>query len=216
MKLGNERRLRRSMVRKQIANRGIADQNVLDAMADVPRACFVPDNQKHLAYADRPLPIGLDQTISQPYIVALMAEHARLSDTSRVLEVGTGSGYAAAVFARIASHVWTIERLDQLAREAEQRFVDLGISNVTTIVGDGALGFPNAAPFDAIIVAAAAPNAPLPLLEQLADGGRLVIPVGDRAFQDLIVVECTADGYREQAAGSCRFVPLVSPEAFDA
>lgn len=216
MILGSERRLRRSMVRTQLAGRGIADQNVLDAMANVPRECFLPDEQRHLAYADRPLPIGLDQTISQPYIVALMAEQARLAPSSRVLEVGTGSGYAAAVFARIAHHVWTIERLDQLAQEAKQRFVDLSIDNVTTVVGDGALGYPDAAPFDAIIVAAAAPNAPLPLLEQLDDGGLLVIPVGDRAFQDLQVIERTAGGYREHAAGSCRFVPLVSPEAFGA
>ncbi len=182
------------MVRKQIANRGITDRRVLAAMASIPRDRFVPDDQKHLAYADRPLPIGQNQTISQPYIVALMAEQAGLNRQSRVLEIGTGSGYAAAVFARIARHVWTIERLSDLADEASQRFITLGSDNITTVVGDGAT--------------------PTPLRDQLAVGGSLVIPVGDRAFQDLLVIRRTASGYTEHSAGACRFVPLVSPEAF--
>ncbi len=211
----SERQNRRSMVRKQIANRGVADRRVLGAMASVPRERFVPDDQRHLAYADQPLPIGQGQTISQPYIVALMAEQAGLNRRSRVLEIGTGSGYAAAVFARIATHVWTIERLSSLAEDADERFAELGLDNITTIVGDGAIGFPDAAPYDAIIVAAAAPYTPTQLRDQLAVGGNLVIPVGDRAFQDLCVIKRTAGGYAEHSAGACRFVPLVSPEAFD-
>ena len=212
---GSERQERRSMVRKQIARRGIADRRVLGAMAHVPRERFVPDDQKHLAYADQPLPIGQNQTISQPYIVALMAERAGLSRHSSVLEIGTGSGYAAAVFARIAKHVWTVERLSALAEEASHRFVELGLDNITIIMGDGAIGYPEAAPYDAIIVAAAAPRTPKTLLDQLAMDGSLVIPVGDRAYQDLCVIRRTAAGYVEDSAGACRFVPLVSPEAFD-
>jgi protein-L-isoaspartate(D-aspartate) O-methyltransferase len=203
------------MVRKQIANRGITDRRVLGAMAFVPRHRFVPDDQKHLAYADKPLPIGLNQTISQPYIVALMAEQANITRRSKVLEIGTGSGYAAAVFARIAKHVWTIERLRALADDARRRFVELSLDNITTIVGDGVAGFPDAAPYDAIIVAAAAPHTPTELREQLAIGGSLVIPVGDRAFQDLCVIRRTKAGYTEHSAGAVRFVPLVSPGAFD-
>lgn len=203
------------MVRKQIANRGIADRRVLCAMAHVPRERFVPNDQKHLAYADQPLPIGHDQTISQPYIVALMAEQARLNRHSRVLEIGTGCGYAAAVFARIAKHVWTIERLRALAESARRHFVELDITNITTVVGDGAVGHPDAAPFDAIIVAAASPRVPEQLRSQLAVGGNLVIPVGNRAFQDLRIVTRTAGGCVERSAGACRFVPLVSPEAFN-
>jgi protein-L-isoaspartate(D-aspartate) O-methyltransferase len=202
------------MVKKQIARRGVSDRRVLGAMDSVPREQFVPEEQQHLAYADQPLPIGQGQTISQPYIVALMAEHARLTRRSKVLEIGTGSGYAAAVFAKIADHVWTVERLPELAESAELRFAGLGIDNITTIVGDGAVGYPAAAPFDAIIVAAAAPTPPKPLLEQLAVGGILVIPVGDRSFQDLAIIEREEHEYTERSAGSCRFVPLISPEAF--
>ena len=211
----SERYERRSMVRKQIANRGITDRRVLGAMAQVPREQFVPDDQRHLAYADKPLPIGFDQTISQPYIVALMAEQACLNRHSRVLEIGTGSGYAAAVFARIARHVWTIERLKTLADDASHRFVELGIDNITTIVRDGAVGYPDAAPYDAIIVAAAAPHTPARLRAQLAAEGSLIIPVGDRTYQDLCVIRRTDDGFAEHSAGACRFVPLVSPEAFN-
>ncbi len=202
------------MVTKQIARRGISDRRVLGAMGSVPRENFIPEEQLHLAYADQPLPIGLGQTISQPYIVALMAERARITRRSKVLEIGTGSGYAAAVFAKIADHVWTVERLRELAEGAEQRFQDLKIDNITTVVDDGASGYPASAPFDAIIVAAAAPSAPKQLLDQLAVGGHLVIPVGDRSFQDLSVFERTSHGYDERSAGSCRFVPLISPEAF--
>jgi protein-L-isoaspartate(D-aspartate) O-methyltransferase len=143
-----------------------------------------------------------------------MAELAQITRRSRVLEIGTGSGYAAAVFAKIAAHVWTVERIGELAETAKSRFRDLAIDNITTVVGDGAEGYQAAAPFDAIVVSAAAPSAPSPLLAQLAVGGHLVIPVGDRSYQDLSIVEHTAQGFAERSAGTCRFVPLISPEAF--
>jgi protein-L-isoaspartate(D-aspartate) O-methyltransferase len=169
---------------------------------------------QHLAYADQPLPIGCDQTISQPYIVALMTTLASLNRQSNVLEVGTGTGYHTAVLARIAEWVWSVERIEELSHQAGKRLTDLGIGNVTLLVGDGARGYPEAAPYDAIVVAAAAPEPPQPLLEQLALGGRLVIPIGDRAVQVLYSVERTPNGYRNHTSGSCRFVPLVSPHAF--
>jgi protein-L-isoaspartate(D-aspartate) O-methyltransferase len=183
-------------------------------MASVPRGHFVPHDLKHLAYSDQPLPIGCEQTISQPYIVALMTEEAHITRHSNVLEVGTGTGYHTAVIANIARHVWTVERIPQLSHEAHLRLEEIGVDNVTLLIGDGAQGDLAAAPFDAIIVAAAAPNSPKPLLDQLAIGGRLVIPVGDRAIQTLYSIERTSDGLVNHTAGSCRFVPLVSPQAF--
>jgi protein-L-isoaspartate(D-aspartate) O-methyltransferase len=202
------------MVRRQIADRGIKNRRVLAAMAAIPREQFVPADLGHLAYADQPLPIGYDQTISQPYIVALMTDEAHLSRRSKVLEVGTGSGYHTAILAKIARHVWSVERIASLSGQADHRLRQLNIDNATLIVGDGALGFPSAAPYDAIVVAAAAPHSPMPLLKQLAMGGHLVIPVGDRTLQMLYSVERTPDGYLDHSAGSCRFVPLVSPDAF--
>ena len=210
------RRERRRMVHKDLAGRGISDKRTLAAMAAVPRELFVPQDLKHLAYADQPLPIGCDQTISQPYIVALMTELAHLTRRCRVLEIGTGSGYQTAILAKIVDHVWSIERLAQLSREAEQRLRGMNIGNVTLLIGDGAQGHPDCAPYDAIIVTAAAPESPRPLLEQLAVGGHLVIPLGDRAVQVLYSVERTATGFVDRTAGSCRFVPLVSPQAFEA
>jgi protein-L-isoaspartate(D-aspartate) O-methyltransferase len=183
-------------------------------MAAVPREHFVPRDLKHLAYADQPLPIGCEQTISQPYIVALMTEEAHVNRHSNVLEVGTGTGYHTAVIAKIVSHVWSIERIAELSHDARARLADIGVENVTLLIGDGAAGYANAAPFDAIIVAAAAPSPPNTLLQQLALGGRLVIPVGDRAVQTLYSVERTPRGFVNHSAGSCRFVPLVSPQAF--
>lgn len=202
------------MVQRQLEARGITDERVLDAMRTVPREAFVPPHLGAQAYDDAPLPIGHDQTISQPYIVALMTEAAALGPADRVLEVGTGTGYHAAVIAAIAQHVWSIERLEALSRDAGERLRMLGVDNLTLIVGDGAQGHPPAAPYDAIIVAAAAPRPPKALLEQLAVGGRLVIPLGDLALQELTVVGRTDDGYAERQVGSCRFVPLVSSEAF--
>lgn len=202
------------MVRRQLADRGITDRRVLAAMRAVPREQFVPPDLTHDAYGDHPLRIGAGQTISQPYIVALMTEAARLTRRSRVLEIGAGSGYHAAVLARLAAAVWTIDRLPDLARQARQRLAALGAANVTVLIGDGALGYPPAAPFDAILVAAAAPAPPAALLRQLAPGGRLVIPVGARDVQQLTVYERTARGTATQELCACCFVPLVSREAF--
>jgi protein-L-isoaspartate(D-aspartate) O-methyltransferase len=213
--LASARRECRRMVRHDLADRGISDRRVLAAMASVPRERFVPQDLQHLAYADQPLPIGCDQTISQPYIVALMTELAHLTRHSRVLEIGTGSGYQTAVLAKIVNRVWSIERIEQLSCEAQQRLRAMGIANATLLIRDGAQGCPEFAPYDAIIVTAAAPHSPRPLLDQLAIGGHLVIPVGDRAVQVLYSIERTATGFVDHTAGSCRFVPLVSPHAFE-
>ncbi len=203
------------MVRRQLAERGITDRRVLAAMRAIPREQFVPADLIHDAYGDHPLRIGAGQTISQPYIVALMTEAAHLTRRSRVLEIGAGSGYHAAVLARLAAAVWTIDRLPDLARQARQRLATLGAANVAVLIGDGALGYPPAAPYDAILVAAAAPRPPAPLLRQLAPGGRLVIPVGARDVQQLTVYERTAQGTVAHDLCACCFVPLVSREAFD-
>jgi protein-L-isoaspartate(D-aspartate) O-methyltransferase len=202
------------MVREQLACRGIRDLRVLAAMASVPREAFVAPHLRDRAYDDQPLPAGSGQTISQPYIVGLMTQEARLNRHSRVLEVGTGTGYHTAILARIAVHVWTLERLPELAHAARVRLESLGVKNVDYIIGDGAEGYAPAAPFSAIVVAAAAPAPPPRLLNQLDLGGQLVIPIGDRDLQDLLVYERTPSGFRERNAGPCRFVPLVSPAAF--
>ncbi len=204
------------MVRNDLRRRGITDARVLAAMASVPREVFVPSVLQRRAYSDRPLPIGCGQTISQPYMVALMTAEVGINRTSRVLEVGTGSGYQTAVLAKIASHVWTIERLTELLTSAAERLRSIAISNVSCIEGDGALGYPPSAPFDGILVTAAAPWPPAGLLGQLALGGRLVIPIGDLAGQRLTVYEKTTAGVSARAAMACRFVPLVSPQAFNA
>jgi protein-L-isoaspartate(D-aspartate) O-methyltransferase len=206
---------RRHMVRRQLADRGITDRRVLAAMRAVPREDFVPPDLIHDAYGDHPLRIGAGQTISQPYIVALMTEAACLTRHSRVLEIGTGSGYHAAVLARLAGAVWTIDRLPDLALQARQRLAALGVANVAVLIGDGALGYPPVAPYDAILVAAAAPGPPAALLRQLALGGRLVIPVGGRDVQELRVYQRTAQGMVTRDLCTCCFVPLVSREAFE-
>lgn len=198
------------MVRRDLARRDIVNRRVLAAMATVPRECFVPDYYARDAYADRPLAIGHGQTISQPYIVALMAQEAHLTRTSRALDVGTGSGYHAAVLARLAREVWTIERVPELAAQARRRLDDLGIGNVHSVTGDGATGHLAAAPFDAIVVAAASPEPPPALLRQLASGGRLVMPIGPPDVQDLVVFEQRGDGYQHHSVCACCFVPLVS------
>ena len=205
-------RQRRRMVRSDLADRGVADRRVLAAMQSVPRECFVAPGQEGQAYDDRPLAIGAGQTISQPYMVAVMSEAARLTRRSRVLEIGTGSGYHAAVLARLAGHVWTIERIPELAAAARQRLAALGIRNVTVRVADGWNGYPEAAPYDAILVAAAAPEVPYALPEQLVPGGRLVIPVGPPDHQRLLVMERTARGVDTRTLCGCVFVPLVPGE----
>ena len=198
---------REAMIREQIEARGVRTAAVLQAMRKVPRHEFVPESARRAAYDDCPLPIGQGQTISQPYIVALMTELARLTPESRVLEVGTGSGYQAAVLAELAAEVYTIEIVPELARRAEGDLTRLGYKNVHFRIGDGYRGWPELAPFDAIVVTAAPEKIPPPLLEQLKVGGRLVIPVGDY-LQELKVVTRTAGGYREETSGSVRFVPM--------
>ena len=202
------------MVRRQLAARDITDRRVLAAMASVPRDLFVPEHLRQHAFDDGPLPIGYEQTISQPYIVALMTQAAHVTRHSNVLDVGTGSGYQTAILAKLADHVWSIERLDELSQEAADRLARLRCDNVTLLIGDGAHGHADGAPYDAIVVGAAAPRVPQPLTDQLAIGGRLVVPLGDRVLQELTIIERTVNGLRTTQAGPCRFVPLVSDEAF--
>jgi protein-L-isoaspartate(D-aspartate) O-methyltransferase len=179
------RAAREAMVRHQIERRGVRDKRVLDAMLRIPRHVFLPRSQWEHAYVDGPLPIGLGQTISQPYIVGAMTEILGLDGSETVLEIGTGSGYQAAILSLLAREVHTIERHAELADQAAQVLKDLGLENVFVHVGDGSLGWPEAAPYEAIVVTAAAPDIPGPLIDQLTEGGRLVIPVGDRVNQDL-------------------------------
>jgi protein-L-isoaspartate(D-aspartate) O-methyltransferase len=198
---------RRRMVNDQIQARGIRDVRVLDALRRVERHRFVPEALQASAYEDRPLAIGHGQTISQPYIVALMTEEARVRPGARVLEVGTGSGYQAAILSLLAGHVYTVEILEPLARQAAERLEALGYRNVTVRAGDGSLGWPEQAPFDAILVTAAPPELPQPLLDQLAVGGRLVAPVGE-GDQELVVVERTEAGLQRRRVLPVRFVPM--------
>jgi protein-L-isoaspartate(D-aspartate) O-methyltransferase len=203
------------MVDRQIARRGVLDKAVLQAMREVPREMFVESGMEEFAFEDCPLPIGEGQTISQPYIVAYMAEAAELSPTDKVLEVGTGSGYAAAVFGRIAKAVYTIERYPSLAEAATQRLARAGITNVFVKVGDGTLGWTDAAPFNAIIVAAGGPEVPAALKQQLALGGRLVIPVGETDEQYLLkVTRVTEALYQTEELAPVRFVPLVGAQGW--
>jgi len=198
---------RERMVTQQIEARGVEDPRVLEAMRRVPRHAFVPRSQAPQAYADHPLPIGHDQTISQPFIVAIMAELAEVDPGDRVLEVGTGSGYGAAVLGELAAEVYSIEILEPLALRAAATLKRLGYARIHVRAGDGYAGWPDAAPFDAIVVTAAAPRVPPLLLEQLAEGGRLVIPVGD-ALQQLEVHTRTADGVLRRRVFPVRFVPM--------
>ncbi|KQC05422.1 MAG: protein-L-isoaspartate O-methyltransferase [Methanoculleus sp. SDB] len=201
--------LRERMVRDQIEGRGISDRRVLAAMRAIPRHVFVPEEVCASAYEDRPLPIGEGQTISQPYIVALMTELLDVGPEDRVLEIGAGSGYQAAILGRIASHVISVERLPAIARGAREHLAALGIDNVEVVVGDGTAGWPAEAPYDAIIVTAAAPDIPRPLLDQLRDGGRLVAPVGDRAIQTLVRLEKAGGELSTRSCGGVCFVPLI-------
>lgn len=201
----DEARLR--MVETQLAARDIEDLRVLHAMRKVPRHEFVPEGVRHLAYEDFPLPIGEQQTISQPYIVAYMTQLIEPRASDRVLEVGTGSGYQAAVLGELVEDVYTIEIVEPLAQQAKETLTRLGYQNVHVRSGDGYRGWPEQGPFDAILVTAAAPAVPKPLLEQLAVGGRLVIPVGDRS-QELLVVTRTGSGFHEQKVLPVRFVPM--------
>jgi protein-L-isoaspartate(D-aspartate) O-methyltransferase len=207
---------RERMVLEQLVARGIQDENVLDAMRTVPREVFVPDHLKEVAYGDFALPIREGQTISQPYIVALMIEALELSGDDHVLEVGTGSGYGAAVLSRIASEVYTIERHEELARSAQVKFQALGYGNIHVLHGDGTLGWPDHAPYDAIIVTAGGPQIPDPLFEQLTIGGRLVLPQGSRLLQQELVRirKVSESNYKREKISDVRFVPLIGEEGW--
>ena len=198
---------RERMVSSQIVRREVSDKLVLAAMRKVPRHKFVPENMKPYAYEDRPLPIGEDQTISQPYIVALMTELLGLKGGEKVLEIGTGSGYQAAVLAEIVAEVYTIEIVESLARTAEEKLEEMGYENITVRFGDGYKGWEEHAPFDGVIVTAAPDHIPQPLVDQLKVGGRMVIPVGSR-FQELKLLTKTEDGVKEKDVIPVRFVPM--------
>ena len=198
----------------QLVARGIGDERVLAAFRKVPREIFVSPELSTSAYEDNPLPIGEGQTISQPYVVALMTEAAKISPGARVLEVGAGSGYAAAILAEIAKEVVTIERHAALAESARDALARLGYQNVTVLHGDGSRGVPERAPYDAILVAAGAPAAPQSLKQQLAEGGRLVIPVSVDLHQDLKVITRRGDRFEEEDLGAVRFVPLMGAEGW--
>jgi protein-L-isoaspartate(D-aspartate) O-methyltransferase len=208
---------REEMVARQIAGRGIHDVNVLAAMRTVPREAFVSEEYASYAYDDGPLPIMEGQTISQPYVVALMIQELQIGPEDTVLEIGSGSGYAAAIISRIAAQVYTVERLESLVRYARQKLEALGYNNVHVHHGDGTLGWPEHAPYDAIIVAAGGPEVPAALKEQLAIGGRMIIPVGaEQRAQRLIKITRTADeAYKERTLSHVRFVPLIGQQGWE-
>jgi protein-L-isoaspartate(D-aspartate) O-methyltransferase len=197
------------MVESQLVRRGIKDKRVLDAMRKVPRHLFIPEDMRDLAYCDGPLPIGHGQTISQPYIVALMTELLELTGQETVLELGTGSGYQAAILSCLVPQVYSIERHAALAQQAEKVLSELGYDNVVISVGDGTLGWPEHSPYEAIIATAAAPDIPQPLTDQLADGGRLVAPVGSRWSQVLVKVKRQGETLAREHLTAVAFVPLV-------
>lgn len=198
---------RKAMVETQIISRDISDAKVIDAMLKVPRHKFVPDNVKDLAYIDDPLPIGEDQTISQPYIVAYMTEQLKLKKEDKVLEIGTGSGYQAAILAEIVDSVFTIEIIDALAKRAQKTLIDLNYKNIFVKSGDGYQGWKEHAPYDAIIITAAPPKIPKPLIEQMAIGGQMIVPVG-KLFQELVLVTKTETGVKKKKLLPVRFVPM--------
>jgi protein-L-isoaspartate(D-aspartate) O-methyltransferase len=205
---------RREMVRQQLAARGIQDPAVLDAMGRIPRELFVSPEWVESAYEDRALPAGLDQTISQPYIVALMTENLRLSPEHRVLEIGTGTGYQTAVLARLAREVYTVERHESLAVQARERLERLSFTNVQFLIGDGSLGWQQFAPYDRIMVTAAAPQIVPELVDQLAIGGRLIIPTGENENQNLSAIDRLSGRTVETPLLPVRFVKLIGKAAF--
>jgi protein-L-isoaspartate(D-aspartate) O-methyltransferase len=208
-------RERRRMVERQIMQRGLKDPRLLAAFESVPRHQFVPEEYRYAAYDDGPLPIGHSQTISQPYIVALMTALLELKGDERVLEVGTGSGYQAAILGILTAEVHTVEYVPELASQADKVLKELGLDNVHVHVGDGSLGWPQAAPYAGILVAAAAPDAPKALLSQLEDGGRLILPVGGRGMQNLEVWERKENEFRSKIETSVAFVPLRGEQGWD-
>ncbi|MCM2464848.1 protein-L-isoaspartate(D-aspartate) O-methyltransferase [Methanoculleus oceani] len=200
---------REEMVEFQIRARGVGDRRVLAAMRKIPRHLFVPKGFERAAYEDRPLPIGEGQTISQPYIVAVMTEQLELKPHDRVLEIGTGSGYQAALLAELAGTVISVERLPDLAERARKNFARAGVTGVTVVIGDGTQGYPPEAPYDAVIVTAASPDIPKPLIDQLAEGGRLIAPVGPRECQDLVKLVKREGRVDKIPLGGVCFVPLI-------
>ena len=202
------------MVETQLRRRGIHDQRVLAAMMQIPQHEFVPEQYRDLAYEDHPIPIAEGQTISQPFIVALSLQALSLQGTEQVLEVGTGSGYQTALLTVLAQHVFSIERHESLARSAATILAQLGLTNVRVTVGDGSLGWRDCAPFEAMLISAAAPSVPRGLLEQLSEQGRMVIPVGPPQAQVLELVRKTEGRVRVERILDCRFVPLVGAEAY--
>jgi protein-L-isoaspartate(D-aspartate) O-methyltransferase len=205
---------RRKMVEEQILGRGIKDLSVMEVLSRVPRHLFVNSSLQHRAYGDCPLPIGENQTISQPYIVALMTQVLDLKGGERVLEIGTGSGYQTAILAELASHVFTIERVKPLVKKTKELLEGLKYKNIVFKTFDGTYGWRDQSPFDAILISAATPSIPKSLIEQLADKGRLVAPVGERESQDLIVLNKNGNKVMERKIGSCKFVPLIGKFAW--
>ena len=205
----NLSRIRLKMVEEQVVARGIKDARVIAAMRKIPRHLFVEEALQNQAYSDRPLPIGEKQTISQPYMVALMSEALQLTGKEKVLEIGSGSGYQTAILAEMARQVFSIERILSLTMKARTLLINLGYTNVEVKFSDGTEGWIGESPFDAIIVTAGSPDIPQPLVHQLAAGGRLVIPVGDESAQDLIRLTKTEEGIKREDLGGCRFVKLI-------
>ena len=207
-------RQREEMVNRQIRSRGVTDPRVLNAMMEVPRHLFVSEALMDQAYGDYPLPIGDRQTISQPYIVAEMTQALDVDENARVLEIGTGSGYQAAVLSRIVYKVYTIERIRALYDRSRKVFDKLNYHNIVTKYSDGTLGWKDESPFDAIIVTAGAPKIPDALIDQLSEGGKLIIPVGDHFSQDLVCLHKTQNGHRQTKLGGCRFVKLIGKDGW--
>ncbi|HUS48502.1 MAG TPA: protein-L-isoaspartate(D-aspartate) O-methyltransferase [Phycisphaerae bacterium] len=202
------------MVDVQLRSRQITSGGVLEAFSEIPRERFIPSNWQHDAYDDCPVPIGYGQTISQPYVVALMVQELHVDRGHRVLDVGAGSGYQTAILARLARHVYAVERIADLAERAMATLTALNVSNVTMCIGDGSLGWPEESPFDRIICGAACPEAPQPWLDQLADGGRIVLPAGGQDVQTLIVIERSGDELRRRSLCDVRFVRLIGKEGW--
>jgi protein-L-isoaspartate(D-aspartate) O-methyltransferase len=197
------------MVETQIAARGVRDERVLSAMREVPRHLFVPESYQSAAYNDSPLPIGKGQTISQPYIVAVMTELLGLMPTDKVLEIGSGSGYQAAILGKLAQTVVTVERIPEVAEIARANLARVGITTVTVVTGNGTIGYPEGAPFDGILITAATPSVPAPLIDQMAEGGRLVAPVGSRDLQELVRLTKHGEQTTRELFGGVVFVPLL-------
>jgi protein-L-isoaspartate(D-aspartate) O-methyltransferase len=206
---------RKAMVKRQIAARGIHDARILAAMEEIPRHLFIPPPYDRAAYDDNPVPIGKGQTISQPYIVAVMTALLLPNATDNMLEIGAGSGYQAAVLSRLVKRLTTIERIETVADLARRNLKSIGIENVVVIEGDGTLGYPYNAPYDGIIITAATPEVPRPLLDQLADRGRLVAPVGGHDLQDLITIHKQGISFTRELHGAVRFVPLIGEHGWE-